>query len=160
MLGSGVSSLGAIALTHTHLDHSVLIPPLFKYGHDGSIYTTESTRDLMGLLTLGYPNVTSKEGCIPPYESEMAREAIRHIIPLEYSDVTDIAPDVKLIFHNTGHILGSAVSHLHTGDGLYNIAFSDDIHYEDIRLFNGIVNDFSCVETLVLEPTYGGRNDY
>ncbi|WP_049968193.1 beta-CASP ribonuclease aCPSF1 [Haloferax prahovense] len=159
-LGSGANSLDAVVLTHAHLDHSALVPLLFKYGYDGPIYTTEPTRDLMGLLTLDYLDVASKEGRTPPYESEMVREAIKHTIPLEYGDVTDIAPDVKLTFHNAGHILGSAVSHFHIGDGLYNVAFSGDIHYEDTRLFNGAVNDFPRVETLVLESTYGGRNDY
>jgi KH/beta-lactamase-domain protein len=159
-LGSGASSLDAVVLTHAHLDHSALIPILFKYGYDGPIYTTEPTRDLMGLLTLDYLDVASKEGRSPPYDSEMVREAIKHTIPLEYGDVTDIAPDIKLTLHNAGHILGSAISHFHIGDGLYNVAFSGDIHYEDTRLFNGAVNEFPRVETLVLESTYGGRNDY
>jgi KH/beta-lactamase-domain protein len=159
-LGSGASSLDAVVLTHAHLDHSALIPLLFKYGYDGPIYCTEPTRDLMGLLTLDYLDVAAKEGRAPPYESEMVREAIKHCVPIEYGDVTDIAPDIKLTFHNAGHILGSAVSHFHVGDGLYNVAFSGDIHYEDTRLFNGATNDFPRVETLVLESTYGGRNDY
>mgnify|MGYP000023547753 CR=1 FL=1 len=159
-LGAGANSIDAVVLTHAHLDHSAFIPLLFKYGYDGPIYTTEPTRDLMGLLTLDYLDVAAKEGRTPPYDSEMVREAIKHCIPLEYGDVTDIAPDVKLTFHNAGHILGSAVSHFHIGDGLYNVAFSGDIHYEDTRLFNGAVNDFPRVETLVLESTYGGRNDY
>ncbi|WP_336325812.1 beta-CASP ribonuclease aCPSF1 [Halovenus sp. HT40] len=159
-LGSGASSLDAVVLTHAHLDHSALIPLLFKYGYDGPIYTTEPTRDLMGLLTLDYLDVAAKEGRAPPYESEMVREAIKHTIPLEYGDVTDISPDIKLTLHNAGHILGSAVSHFHIGDGLYNVAFSGDIHYDDTRLFNGAVNDFPRVETLVMESTYGGRNDY
>jgi hypothetical protein len=159
-LGSGANSIDAVVLTHAHLDHSALIPLLFKYGYDGPIYCTEPTRDLMGLLTLDYLDVAVKEGRNPPYQSEMVREAIKHTIPLEYGDVTDIAPDVKLTFHNAGHILGSAVSHFHIGDGLYNVAFSGDIHYEDTRLFNGAVNEFPRVETLVLESTYGGRNDY
>jgi KH/beta-lactamase-domain protein len=159
-LGSGANSIDAVVLTHAHLDHSALVPLLFKYGYDGPIYTTEPTRDLMGLLTLDYLDVAAKEGRSPPYESEMVRAAIKHTIPLEYGDVTDIAPDVKLTFHNAGHILGSAVSHFHIGDGLYNVAFSGDIHYRDTRLFNGAVNDFPRVETLVLESTYGGRNDY
>ncbi|MFC7059752.1 beta-CASP ribonuclease aCPSF1 [Halovenus salina] len=159
-LGSGANSLDAVVLTHAHLDHSALIPLLFKYGYDGPIYTTEPTRDLMGLLTLDYLDVAAKEGRAPPYESEMVREAIKHTIPLEYGDVTDIAPDIKLTFHNAGHILGSSISHFHIGDGLYNVAFSGDIHYDDTRLFNGAVNDFPRVETLVLESTYGGRNDY
>jgi len=159
-LGAGAQNLDAVVLTHAHLDHSALIPLLFKYGYDGPIYCTEPTRDLMGLLTLDYLDVAAKEGRTPPYESEQVREAIKHCIPLEYGDVTDIAPDLKLTFHNAGHILGSAVSHFHVGDGLYNVCFSGDIHYEDTRLFNGAVNDFPRVETLVMESTYGGRNDY
>jgi KH/beta-lactamase-domain protein len=159
-LGAGPSNLDAVVLTHAHLDHSALIPLLFKYGYDGPIYTTEPTRDLMGLLQLDYLDIAAKEGRTPPYESEMVREAIKHTIPLEYGDVTDIAPDIKLTLHNAGHILGSAISHFHIGDGLYNVAFSGDIHYEDTRLFNGAVNEFPRVETLVLESTYGGRNDY
>ncbi|WP_254863311.1 beta-CASP ribonuclease aCPSF1 [Halovivax gelatinilyticus] len=158
--GAGPQSIDAVVLTHAHLDHSAFIPLLFKYGYDGPIYCTEPTRDLMGLLTLDYLDVAAKEGRTPPYESEQVREAIKHCIPIEYGDVTDIAPDVKVTFHNAGHILGSAVTHFHIGDGLYNVCFSGDIHYEDTRLFNGAVNDFPRVETLVLESTYGGRNDY
>jgi KH/beta-lactamase-domain protein len=159
-LGAGANTIDAVVLTHAHLDHSALIPLLFKYGYDGPIYCTEPTRDLMGLLTLDYLDVAAKEGRAPPYESEMVREAIKHCVPLEYGDVTDIAPDIKLTLHNAGHILGSAVSHFHIGDGRYNVAFSGDIHYTDTRLFNGAVNEFPRVETLVLESTYGGRNDY
>jgi len=159
-LGAGASSLDAVVLTHAHLDHSALIPLLFKYGYDGPIYCTEPTRDLMGLLTLDYLDVAAKEGRAPPYESEMVREAIKHCVPIEYGDVTDISPDIKLTLHNAGHILGSSIAHFHIGDGLYNVAFSGDIHYEDTRLFNGAVNEFPRVETLILESTYGGRNDY
>ncbi|QAU11884.1 beta-CASP ribonuclease aCPSF1 [Halorubrum sp. BOL3-1] len=159
-LGAGAQNIDAVVLTHAHLDHSALVPLLFKYGYDGPIYTTEPTRDLMGLLTLDYLDVAAKDGRTPPYESAQVRDAIKHTIPLEYGDVTDIAPDIKLTFHNAGHILGSAVTHFHVGDGLYNVAFSSDIHYEDTRLFNGAVNDFPRVETLVLESTYGGRGDY
>ncbi|AWB28213.1 beta-CASP ribonuclease aCPSF1 [Halococcoides cellulosivorans] len=159
-LGSGASSIDAVVLTHAHLDHSALVPLLFKYGYDGPIYTTEPSRDLMGLLSLDYLDVAAKEGRTPPYDSEMVREAIKHTIPIEYGNVTDIAPDIKLTLHNAGHILGSSIAHFHIGNGRYNVAFSGDIHYSDTRLFNGAVNEFPRVETLVLESTYGGRNDY
>ncbi|WP_135366564.1 beta-CASP ribonuclease aCPSF1 [Halosimplex halophilum] len=159
-LAAGPDSIDAVVLTHAHLDHSALIPILFKYGYDGPIYTTEPTRDLMGLLQLDYLDVASKEGRTPPYDSAMVRKALKHTIPVEYGNVTDIAPDVKLTMHNAGHILGSAVSHFHVGEGFYNVAFSGDIHYRDTRLLDGAVNDFPRVETLILESTYGGRDDY
>ncbi|WP_340101181.1 beta-CASP ribonuclease aCPSF1 [Salinibaculum salinum] len=159
-LAAGPNSLDAVVLTHAHLDHSALIPILFKYGYDGPIYTTEPTRDLMGLLQLDYLDVAAKQGRTPPYESKMVRKALKHTIPIEYGNVTDIAPDIKLTLHNAGHILGSAVAHFHIGEGRYNVAFSGDIHYTDTRLLDGAVNDFPRVESLILESTYGGRNDY
>src|SRR5207244_1512486 len=45
-----LSSLDAVVITHAHLDHSGLVPALFKYGYEGPIYTTPPTRDLMSLL--------------------------------------------------------------------------------------------------------------
>ncbi|MBX0321812.1 beta-CASP ribonuclease aCPSF1 [Halomicroarcula sp. F13] len=159
-IGSGASSLDAVVLTHAHLDHAALVPLLFEHGYDGPIYCTEPTRDLLGLMTLDYIGRADAAGRKRPYETEMVREAVKHCIPLEYGDVTDIAPDVKLTLHNAGHILGSSVVHFHIGDGLYNVAFSGDIHYDSTRLFDGAVNEFPRVETLVLESTYGGRNDY
>ena len=155
-----IADLDAVVLTHAHLDHSALLPLLFKYGYDGPVYTTQATRDLMGLLQLDYLDVAAKEGRTPPYESSMVREELKRTITLEYGNVTDIAPDIKLTFHNAGHILGSAIAHFHIGDGFHNVVFSGDIHYTDTRLFNGASNDFPRAETLVMESTYGRRNDY
>jgi len=155
-LGAGASTLDAVVLTHAHLDHSAYVPLLFEQGYDGPVYCTEPTRDLLGLLTLDYCQTST----VAPYDPGMVRTALKHCIPIEYGDVTDIAPDVKLTLHSAGHVLGSAVCHFHVGDGLYNVAVSGDIQYESSRLFDGAVNDFPRVETLVLESTYGGRNDY
>ena len=159
-LGAGATSIDAVVLTHAHLDHSAYLPVLFDRGYDGPVYATEPTRDLMGLLQLDYLDRAEREGRTPPYSSERVRAAIKHTIPLEYGDVTDIAPDIKLTLHDAGHVLGSAVAHFHIGDGLYNVAFSGDIRYGDTRLFDGAVNDFPRVETLVMESTYGRRDDY
>ena len=155
-----IADLDAVVLTHAHLDHSALLPLLFKYGYDGPVYTTQATRDLMGLLQLDYLDVAAKEGRTPPYESAMVREELKHTITVDYDNVTDIAPDIRLTFQNAGHILGSAVVHFHVGDGFHNVVFSGDIHYDDTRLFNGASNDFPRVETLFMESTYGRRNDY
>jgi predicted metal-dependent RNase len=88
------------------------------------------------MLQLDYLDVVSKEDRKIPYSSNEVKNYIKHSITLNYGSVTDIAPDIKLTFHNAGHILGSAVTHFHVGDGLYNIAFTGDFNYSKSRLFN------------------------
>ncbi len=154
-----LDSIDAVVLTHAHLDHSGLIPALYKYGYDGPVYCTPPTRDLMVLLQLDYIKISFGETSKTPYESNHIREAVKHCIPLRYGETTDIAPDMKLTFQNAGHILGSSVVHFHVGDGLYNVAFTGDIKFEKTLLFNAATNRFPRVETLVLEGTYGGHKD-
>jgi uncharacterized protein len=154
-----LESLDCIVITHAHLDHCGLLPALYKYGYDGPVYCTAPTRDLMSLLQLDYIKVSFGEGRKSPYESSHIRDVVSHTIPLKYGETTDIAPDIRLTFQNAGHILGSAVSHFHIGDGLYNIAFSGDMKFERTWLFNATVNKFPRLETLVIESTYGGHHD-
>jgi len=154
-----LGSIDAVVVTHAHLDHSGLIPALYKYGYEGPIYTTAPTRDLMSLLQLDFIKVAMGEARKPPYESSHIRKAVANTIPLRYGETTDIAPDVRLTFQNAGHILGSALAHFHIGDGLYNVAMSGDIKFEKTWLFNPAVNKFPRIETLVLESTYGGYHD-
>ncbi|MFP4655432.1 MAG: beta-CASP ribonuclease aCPSF1 [Methanohalobium sp.] len=153
-----LSQLDAVVLTHAHLDHSGFIPLLYKYGYQGPIYCTLPTRDLSALLQLDYIDVAGKEGRIIPYESSQVREALKHTITLDFEEVTDIAPDIKLTFHNSGHILGSAVAHFHIGDGLHNVVFTGDYKYGSTRLFDPAVNKFPRVESVITESTYGSSN--
>ena len=154
-----LSQLDAVVLTHAHLDHCALVPLLFKYGYDGPVYSTPPTRDLSAMLQLDYLDVVSKEDRKIPYSSGEVKSYIKHSITLNYGSVTDIAPDIKLTFHNAGHILGSAIAHFHVGDGLYNIAFTGDFNYSKSRLFNPATNQFPRLEALFMESTYGGSND-
>jgi len=154
-----LSQLDAVVLTHAHLDHCAYIPLLYKYGYEGPVYSTPPTRDLAAMLQLDYLDVVNKEGKTIPYSSNEIKEYIKHSIVLNYGSVTDIAPDIKLTFHNAGHILGSAIAHFHVGDGLYNVAFTGDLHYGKSRLFNAAVNHFPRLEALFMESTYGGVQD-
>jgi len=154
-----MDSIDAVVVTHAHLDHSGLVPALFKYGYDGPVYCTPPTRDLMSLLQIDYIKVSFGEGKKSPYDSSNIRDVVTHCIPLKYSETTDISPDVRITFHNAGHILGSAITHFHIGDGLYNVAISGDIKFEKSWLFNAAVNKFPRLETLVIESTYGGFHD-
>jgi len=154
-----LDSIDAVVVTHAHLDHSGLIPALYKYGYTGPIYTTAPTRDLMSLLQIDFIKVAMGEARKSAYDSSNIREAVKRTIPLRYGETTDIAPDIRLTMQNAGHILGSSVCHFHVGDGMYNIAFTGDMKFEKTWLFNPAVNKFPRVETLVMESTYGGFHD-
>ena len=156
---SPLDQIDAVVLTHAHLDHAGLVPLLFKYGFTGPIYCTPPTRDLMSLLQLDYLEVAAREGKKIPYDSAKIREGIKHSVVLNYGVVTDIAPDIRLTFHNAGHILGSSIAHFHIGEGLYNVAFTGDFKYEQSRLFDPAVNTFPRLEALIMEATYGGPQD-
>src|SRR5271157_4298478 len=153
-----LAQLDAVVLTHAHLDHCALIPLLYKYGYEGPVYSTPPTRDLSAMLQLDYLDVINKEDRKIPYSSNEVKAYIRHSFTLNYGSVTDIAPDIKLTFHNAGHILGSAIAHFHIGDGLYNIAFTGDFNYSKSRLFNPATASFPRLEALFMESTYGGSD--
>jgi len=154
-----IDSLDAVVVSHAHLDHCGLVPFLFKYGYDGPVYCSAPTSSLMTLLQLDYLDVAGKQGIIPPYDQKDVRECVLHTIPLRYGVVTDIAPDIRLTLHNAGHILGSAIIHLHIGEGLHNIVYTGD--YKSVRttLLEAAASEFPRVETLITESTYGGPDD-
>jgi len=154
-----LESIDGVVVTHAHLDHSGLVPLLYKYGYDGPVYCTYPTRDVMTLLQMDYLKVSAEEAKKSPYSSEHIREELKHSIPLNYGDTTDIAPDIRLTMHRAGHILGSAICHFHIGDGLYNIAFTGDIKYEHTWLFSPAATHFPRLEAIVVESTYGGKQD-
>lgn len=155
-----LETIDAVVITHAHLDHSGLMPLLYKYGYDGPIYCTPPTRDLMTLLQMDYLKVAAADARTVPYSAENIRNVIKHCIAINYGDTTDITPDVRLTLHNAGHILGSSIAHFHVGEGLYNIAFTGDIKYERTWLFNPAINRFPRLEAIVMESTYGGRDDF
>jgi len=154
-----MESLDAVVVSHAHLDHCGLIPFLYKYGYDGPIYCTAPTSNLMTLLQLDYLDVAGKQGVTPYYDQKDVRESVLHTMPLRFGVVTDIAPDVRLTLHNAGHILGSAMVHLHVGEGLHNIVYTGDYKFSRTMLLEGATTEFPRVETVITESTYGGPDD-
>jgi KH/beta-lactamase-domain protein len=154
-----MESLDAVVVSHAHLDHCGLIPFLYKYGYDGPIYCSAPTSNLMTLLQLDYLDVAGKQGVTPYYDQKDVRETVLHTMPLRFGVVTDIAPDVRLTLHNAGHILGSAMVHLHVGEGLHNVVYTGDYKFSRTMLLEGATTEFPRVETVITESTYGGPDD-
>src|SRR3989344_5736635 len=154
-----LSELDAVIISHAHLDHCGFLPYLFKVGYKGPVYCTKPTRDLMTLLQFDMIDVLIKEGKEPPYSERDIKEMAKYCITRDFREVTDIAPDMRLTFHNSAHILGSASIHLHIGDGDHNLVYSGDLKYGFTRLFDNADQRFPRLETLIIESTYGGSQD-
>jgi KH/beta-lactamase-domain protein len=155
-----IDQLDAVVITHAHLDHCGLAPFLYKYGYDGPLYCSAPTSNLMTMLQLDYLDVASKQGVTPYYDQKDVRECVLHTIPLRFGVVTDIAPDIRLTLHNSGHILGAAMAHLHIGEGLHNIVYTSDYKFARTMLLEAANIEFPRIETVVTESTYGGPEDF
>lgn len=154
-----IQDLDAVIISHSHLDHCGFLPYLFKYGFKGPVYCTEPTRDVMALMLLDYIKIMKTDNDKEPlYGSDDVREMVRHTVCLEYEEVTDITPDIRITFYNAGHILGSAMTHIHIGNGMYNLLYSADTKYGKTALLDPAVTRFPRLEALMLEGTYGGRD--
>ncbi len=154
-----INSIDAIILSHAHLDHCGVIPYLYKMGYKGPIYLTAPTRDISALLQLDLIGVAYKKAESPLYRAEDIKEMVRHSISLDYGEVTDITPDIRITFYNAGHVLGSAQVHINIGNGLHNFVYSGDTKYGKTRLLDPAVNRFPRIETLQIESTYGAKTD-
>ncbi|MCJ7614302.1 beta-CASP ribonuclease aCPSF1 [Candidatus Bathyarchaeota archaeon] len=154
-----LDALDAVVISHAHLDHCGFLPFLFKYGYDGPVYCSAPTSSLMTLLQLDYLDVANKQGTMPPYGQKDVRDTVMHTIPLRYGSVTDIAPDIRLTLHNSGHILGSSLVHLHIGEGLHNLVYTGDYKFGKSMLLEPAVSMFPRVETIITESTYGATED-
>ena len=151
--------LDAVIISHAHLDHCGMVPFLFKYGYRGPVYCTLPTRNLSTMLQLDFVQICEKEAIPLPYSKRDVKNTVLHTIPLSWGKVTDIAPDVKLTLHNSGHILGSSLIHLHFGKGGYNFVYTGDFKFQKTRLLEKAAVKFPRVESLLIEATYGGPQD-
>jgi arCOG01782 universal archaeal KH-domain/beta-lactamase-domain protein len=158
LLGIDPEDVDAVIVTHAHLDHAGLVPYLFKYGFKGAVYMTEATRDLTTLLLKDFLEIAEREGAETPFTLADVEKMLLHTITLKYNVVTDIAPDIRLTLYNAGHILGSAIAHLHIGNGFHNIVYTGDLKFGRTRLLDRADYEFPRVDTLVMESTYGAAD--
>ena len=154
-----INELDAVVVTHSHLDHSGIIPYLFKFGYTGPVYCTMPTRDIMALLQLDMIKIAHSEGKDPLFSSDEIRQMVLHTICLEYDEVTDITPDVRLTLYNAGHMLGSSIVHFNIGNGLHNFAYTGDLKYAHTNVLEPGNTQFPRLETLMIESTYGGKDN-
>lgn len=168
-------SLHAVLLTHAHLDHSGFLPRLVKGGFRGTVYSTHATAEIARIAFLDYAHLQTEDSdfkrkrheregragrypTLPLYTDADAMASMHRFKTYDYGRPVRVGPGVDAIFHDAGHILGSAMIEVRAGSNgnQKTIIFSGDIG----RWNKPILNDptvFSEADYVVMESTYGDR---
>lgn len=158
-----LEDIDAVVVSHAHIDHVGLLPYLYKLGYKGPIYCTEPTRDIMALSLIDTVKIWTNDSnskTSPLYKVEDIKEMLKHVITLDYEEVTDIAPDIRLTMYNAGHIIGSAFCHINIGNGMHNFMYAGDFNFSNKqRLLNRAHTTFPRLESMTLEATTCGPKD-
>ncbi|MEN6370189.1 MAG: MBL fold metallo-hydrolase [Thermotogota bacterium] len=163
------ASLDFVLLSHAHLDHAGLLPRLVHDGFVGRILCTPPTAAIAKLMLADSAHLQVEEaafrtrkakrrgetGTPPLYDmDDVLRTAdLFHPIP-GYGDLVDLGKGLSCVFHDAGHILGSACIELRTSNG--RLLFSGDLG----NRHQPIVRDPSTpphVDVVLVESTYGDR---
>ncbi len=171
-LGFDPYQVDHIILTHAHIDHSGLIPYVYKLGFRGSIVCTNATRDLCSIMladtayiqendTKTFNNRRVKKGLpvvTPLFTQEDAKECMKLFIGVPKDMKFTIDSNIKVKFTNTGHMLGSGVANLYiTENGkTTRIAYTGDIGRPSNRIL-APPKPFPQADILITESTYGDR---
>ena len=164
--------LEAVFLTHAHIDHSGMLPRLYKDGFRGIIYSTEATAQLSNIMLRDSAHIqmteaewrnrkaerSGNETFTPTYDIDDALGAISLFRGVPYNQKIAVAAGIDIRFTDIGHLLGSAAIELwlKEGETSQKIVFSGDVGNIDQPI---IKDPLPVDETdyLVLESTYGGR---
>ncbi len=171
-LGFDPVKIDHILLTHAHIDHSGLIPYVYKLGFRGSVICTPATRDLCAIMladaghiqehdTYTFNKKRARQG-LPPVEPLYTKEDAIACMELFYSVPYDrklkVNENLKVKFTNTGHMLGSGVANIDIKENgsVRRIAYTGDIGRPVNRILKA-PQPFPGADILIAESTYGDR---
>jgi metallo-beta-lactamase family protein len=166
------ASLHAVILSHAHIDHSGLLPMLWKQGFRGKIYATHATVSLCGLLLPDSAHIQEKDVQFvnklhrrrgqppvhPLYSMEDAEAVQKQFVGLGYGQPFRPARGVQVEFRDAGHILGSASVTLTVKEGGRTtvLGFTGDVGSPGRPIVRDPQPMPDC-DFLITESTYGGE---
>jgi metallo-beta-lactamase family protein len=164
--------LGAVILSHAHIDHCGNLPSLVKKGIRCRIYSTAATKDLCRIMLedsgkiqeedIKYVNKINKRLGVglrkPLYTSQEASKAAKKIRPISYGQRLCLTKDTWVTLYDAGHILGSAIIVLDIKENskMSRIGYAVDLGRKGLPLLNDPAK-LKGLDYLIIESTYGGR---
>jgi len=150
--------ISALCVTHSHTDHIGRIPKLWKDGFRGEIYATEPAVDLIKVALPDNANIIADEagrmGREPLFSEEDVEGAVKLLSPVKYYKKIKLNEDVSVVFHNAGHVLGSAVLEVQAeGKKIY---FTGDLGNPPTPLLP-YPDKITDADYVIVESAYGDR---
>ncbi len=168
--------IDALLLTHVHIDHSGLIPRLVGQGFSGPIHCTRPSVDLAEVMLRDSAKIQEEDAAykkrrhkregrkgkhpeIPLYTVVEVEKALPLFQPTPYAKPVEVADGITVVFHDAGHILGSAMLEVTVTENGQSrrVLFSGDIGQWNKPL----IRDPSLLDQadyVVMESTYGDRD--
>lgn len=166
------SSIDHVILTHAHIDHTGYLPRLVADGFKGKVWSTPATRDLCDFMLRDSAHLQEEEAeyanrrgfskhkpALPLYSLRHAEQAVSLFHTLEAGERQALGPEIELLFHPAGHILGSAIVELAVKQNgqKKRVVFSGDLGRYDSLLMRDPADMTDGADLLVMESTYGNR---
>lgn len=161
-----------VILSHAHIDHCGRLPLLVKRGFKGQIYCTDATADLLEVMLKDSAYIhekdaqwqskknarTGKPPVEPLYTIDDAEDALKLVRPVLYDQLIELAPEIRIVFNDAGHILGSAITELWIteGENTSKIVFSGDLGATNRPILRDPVK-IKKADYVIMETTYGNR---
>jgi metallo-beta-lactamase family protein len=170
--GFNAEDIDVMILSHAHIDHSGLIPKLYKEGFRGKIFCTGATYDLTKILLedsatiqrddTRFINKRRAKTGLPPieplYSIEDAEQSFSLLEKQSYQHWFKVIDGVHAMFTDAGHIIGSSSIHLKINENgkTTKLSFSGDVgRYRDLILKSPEV--FPQADYIIIESTYGDK---
>lgn len=164
-------SIGFVLLTHAHIDHSGLLPKLWRDGFRGPIYTTPATAELLEIMLRDSANIQETDAerakrtrnrdraaAEPVYTKTDAEAVLGQLSVLNYDDSYSPHDSIRIRLREAGHILGSAVVELWVKESNHErkLVFSGDLGQPGRPILRDpfLIED---ADILFVESTYGDR---
>jgi metallo-beta-lactamase family protein len=168
------SGIDAVILSHAHLDHSGMLPRLYRAGFRGPVLCTGATAELLAIMLedalglylrdLEHRNRRNARRGRPEmeasYDAGDVAAVLKACVPLRYREPYPLGTDgaATLCFYDAGHILGSAITELVLeNEGGKRVVFSGDLGKTDSVLMREPAR-LTRADLLLMESTYGDRD--